>query len=150
MLANCTRPDGTVRKNENCKCDIGIGSWWETSNRTTVAFLPPHGHVGCGVVVHVDNITGKQNIWFFFQTFTVSVWAGIAALIVAITILKVMDGRFAPVGKPLKVPSDRRFRCPAWTRVIFDGVTYTRLKRAFQDTGIFLPLLTIRVLLSLL
>lgn len=93
MLGKCTNPDGTVRNDAECKCDIGIGSWWENSGRTAVEFLPPYGHDGFYVVVHIDNTWAKHNFFFFVEAFPLEVWISIAGLMFCFTLLKLMDGR---------------------------------------------------------
>lgn len=120
-----------MRRTGNCNCDIGIGSCWETPNRTSVAFLPSHGHVGCGVVVHRDNIRPKHKPPFFLNSFSISVWAAIAGLFVLCTFLKAMGRR-----DRIKVDtSDYRFSFSRLDSLFMALVPFERIPRAFQDTG---------------
>lgn len=139
MLAKCTNRKGLVRRDSMCKCDIGIGAWWETSNRTGVDFLTPYGHSGIGVVVHVDSTRSKHNQFFFIQAFAPSVWISIAALGIAFTILKFMDARFVPKSPEAVTSSEVipvvRETWPQWALSCLKKIPFFRVKRACQDTG---------------
>lgn len=86
-------------KAQQCKCNIGVGSFTMTNARAEmINFVWPLGNeahrmVGRKADLRVDD---SQNTWFVFQTFSIEVWGFILLGILMHTIGTVFFGPFRP------------------------------------------------------
>lgn len=96
FISELSKCDGSKRGDAGCKCNIGIGSFWETPNRLNVSFLPPHGVDGVHVVTHIRNTGQVSSAGFFIETFTPAVWVAIWGLFGCFTLLRYLDASYIP------------------------------------------------------
>lgn len=133
MIA-CTHPDGGLRDDPDCKCDLGVGGWFETPARLELGFLPPFAYDARRVVVHVDDTSYSTDGGFFLKAFDPIVWVLTAVLIVLFAALKLLDRRFVPRRQEtVEIPPSERGRFRRARRFLLKNATLFRMRRALQS-----------------
>lgn len=101
---NIPDPDGQV-----CSCDIGVGGWTITKDRSgQVKFLPPFSKPEIRVVVHRRDIIQTNNAIFFMMSFTLKVLTLIILLFLCFSDLRILYRRFLLPGEH-HVPLPREY-----------------------------------------
>lgn len=95
-LQECTDvTTGNVKPGTTCQCDIGIADFRENVQRVEqVDLVAPFLYDGLAVVTHVDNTSIKTSMPFFLAAFEPAVWIAIVGLVIAFTVLKLLDNCF--------------------------------------------------------
>lgn len=135
-LTNCN-----LDPNFDCRCDIGVGSWWPNVNRTGIDFLSPHGQDSFIVLTTKDNLSVSNEITFFVKAFEPEVWILIILLSFCFIILKFLDRRFAfdSITSTTVVQEDGTKWENFKIYLLKNNLRLFRLRRAVQSTRKFNP-----------
>lgn len=136
-LENCTELNGDIRQDPSCKCDIGIGAWFETANRLGVSFLPPFAYDNMRVVVNIDDTSLSGDGTFFITALDPLVWILILVLVAMFSVLKLLDRRFVPRSEKFQPLNTDHGRFHRVRHFLLKQNFLFRLRRALQSVCMF-------------
>lgn len=124
----------------DCKCDIGVGSWWQSINRTGVDFLTSHGSESISVLTTKDNLFSSNQLMFLFNAFEPLVWVLIILLCLCFIGLKLLDNRFSVVIPTTFQHTNATMMPSKWQRLkryMLKNSALHRLRKSTESTGMF-------------
>lgn len=133
MMDNCTQ-NGAIKDDPACRCEIGIGGWFNSADRDErVDLLPPFVYDGIRVTFHVSNTRRSGSKLFFVTTFDLRSWLCLFAIIILFALAKFLDERFAPIPS-----ADEPNAANSWGRCLhFLRTNWNRLITSIRSTSKF-------------
>lgn len=88
-----------------CKCDLGASGFVKTKGRLPrVDFATPFATDSFSIAQRTEEIGYQNSKLFFVEPFTLSVWAGLASLILTHSFVTIFDEHFKPPAKDTTPP----------------------------------------------
>lgn len=134
-MTNCSKASKS-NATSPCNCDIGAAGWFETAARGHVDFLPPYVEDELRVVVHIDDISTRNNTLFFISCFTPGVWICVAFLVAMFTNLRLLDRSYYLNHNYIPLPASTPFLNRLRHFLLKKRVLF-RLRKSFITTCAF-------------